>query len=213
MEDRPRLHWCPTGPFVFIPLHAAGAHDSPHPVACMDYVVSSYTPTISALARARQHPIRLCRNELSLLLLSAPIVPDLPPLPYVEKEIREVETLLQSIAGAHFTDLTDTSVEDAIIALPTADILHLACHGTQNMRAPLDSAFHLSQGQLRINHLLDAHADNPTGAIRKAEIAFLSACETAQGAIDRPDESVHLAAAMLFAGFKSVIATLWYVIL
>ena len=42
-----------------------------------------------------------------------------------------------------------------------------------------------------------------------AEIAFLSACQTAEGDKDLPDEAVHLAAGMLAAGFKSVIATMW----
>jgi CHAT domain-containing protein len=42
-----------------------------------------------------------------------------------------------------------------------------------------------------------------------AFFAFLSACETAKGDHDYADEAVHLAASMLFAGFKSVIATMW----
>jgi CHAT domain-containing protein len=41
-------------------------------------------------------------------------------------------------------------------------------------------------------------------------LAFLSACETATGDIRQPDQTIHLAAAMLFAGFQSVVATMWY---
>lgn len=43
-----------------------------------------------------------------------------------------------------------------------------------------------------------------------AEFAFLSACHSA--AVDSqgsPDEVLHLAAAMQFSGFKSVVGTLW----
>jgi CHAT domain-containing protein len=43
-----------------------------------------------------------------------------------------------------------------------------------------------------------------------AFLAFLSACETAKGDQDQPDQIMHLAAAMMFTGFKSVIATMWY---
>ena len=43
----------------------------------------------------------------------------------------------------------------------------------------------------------------------KAELAFLSACETALGDRKIPEESAHFAAGMLAVGFKGVIATMW----
>ncbi|KAG1752185.1 CHAT domain-containing protein [Suillus lakei] len=45
----------------------------------------------------------------------------------------------------------------------------------------------------------------------QAELAFLSACHTAVGDEETPDEVVHLAAGPQFSGFKSVIGTLWVV--
>jgi CHAT domain-containing protein len=47
--------------------------------------------------------------------------------------------------------------------------------------------------------------------IKDGFLAFLSACETARGSEDQPDQAMHLAAAMLFVGFKSVVATMWSV--
>ncbi|KAG6372069.1 hypothetical protein JVT61DRAFT_8778 [Boletus reticuloceps] len=52
--DLSRIFWCPTGPFVFLPFHAAGLygtqHSSPgHKV--FDFVISSYVPTLSILAQ------------------------------------------------------------------------------------------------------------------------------------------------------------------
>ncbi|KAG2757240.1 hypothetical protein P692DRAFT_201698551, partial [Suillus brevipes Sb2] len=41
--------------------------------------------------------------------------------------------------------------------------------------------------------------------------AFLSACDTAAGDLSTPDEVIHLAAGLQFAGVKSVIGTLWKV--
>ena len=46
-------------------------------------------------------------------------------------------------------------------------------------------------------------------ASKDAELAFLSACQTATGDKKNPEESVHLAAGMLAVGFKGVVATLW----
>ena len=43
-----------------------------------------------------------------------------------------------------------------------------------------------------------------------AEFAFLSACHSAAGDyVHTPDEVLHLAAAMQFCGFRSVVGTLW----
>lgn len=42
-----------------------------------------------------------------------------------------------------------------------------------------------------------------------AEPALLSACQTAKGDDNIPEESVHLAAGMLAMGFKGVVATMW----
>jgi CHAT domain-containing protein len=41
------------------------------------------------------------------------------------------------------------------------------------------------------------------------DLAFLSACQTATGSIRHLDEAIHLAAAMLFLGYRHVIATMW----
>jgi CHAT domain-containing protein len=42
-------------------------------------------------------------------------------------------------------------------------------------------------------------------------LAFLSACETAKGDEAVPDEALHLAATLMFAGFRAVVATMWSV--
>jgi hypothetical protein len=44
-----------------------------------------------------------------------------------------------------------------------------------------------------------------------ASLAFLSACETAKGDENLPDEVIHLGATLLFAGFRGVVATMWRV--
>jgi CHAT domain-containing protein len=86
--------------------------------------------------------------------------------------------------------------------MQTANIVHLACHGIQDSNNALDSGFCLRDGRLTIEQLMKLKLDDPL-------LAFLSACETAKGDEDQPDQVMHLAAAMMFLGFKSVVATMW----
>ncbi|QRV93659.1 aromatic di-alanine and TPR containing protein [Ceratobasidium sp. AG-Ba] len=67
---------------------------------------------------------------------------------------------------------------------------------------PLKSSFQLYDGSLYLS-------DISGQSLEHADFAFLSACETATGHHDLPDEAVHLAAGMLILGFSHVIATMW----
>lgn len=62
----------------------------------------------------------------------------------------------------------------------------------------------LEDGPLTISRIMREHIPHDA-------LAFLSACETAAGDRGRPDEHMHLAASMLFAGFQGVVGTLWCV--
>jgi CHAT domain-containing protein len=94
------------------------------------------------------------------------------------------------------------SKQAVIENLPGAALLHMACHGEQDLKNPLDSGFCLRDGKLTIGQLMRLDLPN-------AVFAFLSACETAKGSRTQPDQAVHLAAAMMFVGFRSIIATMW----
>jgi CHAT domain-containing protein len=95
-----------------------------------------------------------------------------------------------------------STAEEVLRLLPAATILHLACHGIQNAHEPLKSGFIVHDGMMEVADLMRLNLPN-------ARLAFLSAFETAQGDMERPDEALHLAATMLYAGFKSVIGTMW----
>ena len=47
--------------------------------------------------------------------------------------------------------------------------------------------------------------------LRNPKFAYLSACHTTVGDAESPDEAIHLASTMQFAGFRSVIGTMWAV--
>jgi CHAT domain-containing protein len=106
--------------------------------------------------------------------------------------------------STNFTWLDDEETRpDAVIrGMETHSWVHLACHAYQSRSDPRKSALQLKGGELTLEHI----ARKP---LEHAEFAFLSACQTATGDERLPDEAVHLAAGMLFAGYRTVIGTMW----
>jgi CHAT domain-containing protein len=202
---RPRLWWCPTGPFAELPLHAAGAFLGPIQDSLTHYVVSSYTPTMTALisAQAQDPHSRLFHESEKTLIVCQSDVEDLASLPNTSVEAAVVQRFLPPESVTIIAE-KEASVKGALSRLTEASVLHLACHGHQDPEDPLMSGFSLQDGRLTLAQLMDVH-------MPQAQLAYLSACETAGTDDNQPDEAMNLAATMLFVGFKSVIATMWYV--
>jgi tetratricopeptide (TPR) repeat protein len=204
-----RLYWCPTGDFAFLPIHAAGIYTGPEDshVCCSDYVVSSYTPTLSALLNAQNKTPQTAPSHLNILAVAedgrSP-GSTVPPLFGVGPELTCVRTTAKASGHDCSVDLVPkhATVDGVAERIQTAHFVHLACHGTQDETSALESGFYLSNGRLKVSELMHLNLD-------KAWFAYLSACETAKSDTNQPDQVVHLTAAMLHAGFKSVVATMW----
>jgi CHAT domain-containing protein len=182
-----------------LPLHAAGVYTGVEQVCCSDYFVSSYTPSLAALLKAQQsyQPIR--RSDAEMLLIAVHNPSEGSALPMAAEEARTVH---------HFVNSTVVQVSTCPGVLETiksASVLHLACHGFQHPSDPLLSGFTLEDGKLTVSKLMELE-------LPRAFLAVLSACDTAKGDTTHPDQAIHLAATMLFAGFKSVVATMWWVL-
>jgi CHAT domain-containing protein len=197
---------CATGAFSQLPIHAARASTANGFIGLTDYVVPSYTPTLGAVLNARRNYKPIRKSDAKVLLASVPNPYKWRPLAFAEKEVAEVEAVLPATS---ILRLSDQEGQGATVAgiqekLPEASILHLACHGHQDPEHPLDSGFVMRDGMLTVADIM---------ALRLPDVllAFLSACETAKGDEKQPDQAVHLAAAMLFAGIKSVVGTMWCV--
>jgi CHAT domain-containing protein len=173
---------------------------------CSEYVVSSYTPTLSALLRAQRSAPTLTIRKARLTVIAAPKAHDsrLPALASVGEEIDHVISIGER-AGLEI-DIRcarcSTTAIDATNSLISSTLAHFACHGIQNANDALSSGFCLGDSDLTVSRLMGLDLKN-------AFFAFLSACETAKGDANQPDQTVHLAAAMLFVGFRSVVATMW----
>jgi CHAT domain-containing protein len=90
-------------------------------------------------------------------------------------------------------------------ALPGHAWAHFSCHGASDLHHPSASMLLLEDYRSRPLTVLDLSRARLEGA----GLAFLSACSTARGGGDLPDEPIHLAAACQLAGYRHVIATLW----
>lgn len=197
-----RLWWCPTGLLTLLPLHGAGYHHARDGRTVLDCVVSSYTPTLRALAEARKPRPAPPPDGRRLLFVGVPEASD--QILLAEDVAREQDFLSGHFPGG-LTVLNgpDATVAAVQAAMPRHPWVHLSCHGYQDLRDPSAAGLELSDGTLTITRL--------SGARYAGELAFLSACRTAAGGIDLPDEVITLAAALNYTGYRHVVATLWSV--
>ncbi|KAJ7107528.1 CHAT domain-containing protein [Mycena epipterygia] len=195
-----RLWWCPTGLLTFLPIHAAGIYAELGTDCVSDYVVSSYTPTLTSL-------LDLSTQTPSVFKMTAVIQPETPMLPSLPATKDELTKIREKVPQKWLTSLGDTppaTVDDVLQHLRESSLVHFACHGTQDQRNPLETCLHLTDGRLKVSELMRGKSQN-----KSMSLAFLSACETAKGDETVPDEAMHLAATLLFAGFRGVVATMW----
>ncbi|KZV61916.1 hypothetical protein PENSPDRAFT_712980 [Peniophora sp. CONT] len=199
----PSVTWCLTGPLTQLPLHAAGVYSDPLGPRLYNLVVSSYTSSFSAIVRSAEG-VASHQAAPRTLILTQPNTPGLQsPLPGTKAEGRDLQDFLStSQIENQLLEHEQATVASVRSALNQYPWVHIACHGKQHLGDATQTAFSLYDGPLSLADLM--------GTVSKdAELAFLSACQTATGDEKNPEESMHLAAGMLAVGFKGVVATMW----
>ena len=203
----PRIWWCPTGPLAFLPIHAAGIYATSTLEAgptLSDFAISSYIPNVRALTeRVNSHDTRHQVLQFGEKKTSFCMVSELPYSPWVRREVSEIKHRLQ------FHDVQVLSLEgkaatvnQAIANMETHSCIHFACFAYQDTKEPLKSRFVLHDGDLELLEIMKKQ-------LMGAELAYLSAPNTGTGDEKLPEEAVHLAAGMLAAGYRGVVATMW----
>ncbi|KAJ7201976.1 hypothetical protein C8J57DRAFT_1543505 [Mycena rebaudengoi] len=177
----PRLWWCPTGPLTFLPLHAAGVYRDQEYDCVSDYIISSYLPTTSPLL----DPPKQTDSPCNVTVIIQPKTPSLPDLPGAAAELKVIEG---RVPKKWVSSLGRTEPATVQTALPHLPVL-----------------FSLT-ARLKFKELIRARR-NADGE-KHMSLAYLSACETAKGHLQLPDEAMHLAATLLFAGFGGVVGTM-----
>ncbi|GAB3454121.1 CHAT domain-containing protein [Actinophytocola sediminis] len=188
-----RVWWLPTGLLGLFPLHAAGHPGQP---GALDTVVSSYTSTLRTLAHARTRPPATGRRQLTVALHHTPGWPDLPG------STIEATTVHTHQPGSHLFLDEQATTSQVLAALPETTWAHFACHAKASSVTPSHSALLLYDAELALPQISQLELDY-------AELAYLSACSTADRGLQLADESLHLASAFQLAGFRHVIASLW----
>lgn len=201
-SPKPRIWWCPTGAASKLPLHAAGPYKRGE-TNLSHHFVSSYTPTLGTLSRARQprsdNPTTKKSAKGSILIVGQPETPGENPLPNV---INEVQAIKEQVRDASILLASDGIKASVLEGIREPAWVHLACHGHYDEKQPFHSSFSMHDGRVTLIELISKDLPH-------AELAFLSACHSARASETLPDEALHPAAGMMFAGFKSVLGTMW----
>lgn len=183
----------PGGWLGILPLHAARL---PQGGYALDRMTFTYAPGAHALYHARQHQNT---NGEHLLAVENPR----GDLIFTPWEVRAARRYFPGrCTHLRGGEATLQAVEQA---LPEAGILHFSTHGSAGWGDSQRAALALANDEsLSLKRVYALH-------LQRAQVAILSACETAVPGLKAPDEVLSLPAGWMLAGVPRVIGTLWAV--
>jgi len=184
----------------------------------------SYAPSLTVLRemRARRDKRRAEAAPFTLLALGNPLIgketverarlslrdEKLYPLPEAEAEVRALGRLYGARRSKVYVGAE--AREDRLKAeAGQARIIHFATHGVLNNAAPLYSYLALATGDKNEDGLLEAWELMQLDL--KADLAVLSACETARGRTSAGEGVIGLTWALFVAGAPATVVSQWEV--
>lgn len=127
------------------------------------------------------------------------------PLRFVSREAELVGEHLPAETKSLLLDEM-ASVKTTLTKMREASVIHMACHGTFEIRSPESSGIHLPGGEL----LPIARLKRTDRYHLNARLVFMSCCESGiTGRSIPPDEFVGLLPSLLKCGAKAAIGSLW----
>jgi CHAT domain-containing protein len=126
-------------------------------------------------------------------------------LPAAQNEVQQVVGMFPASKALVRKDATKAAVKELGNGF---SIIHIASHGQFDADTPLNSGLLLAksgseEGRLTVGDLYTMRLDT--------ELVTLSACETALGKVASGDDVVGLTRGFLYAGTRSIVASLWQV--
>jgi CHAT domain-containing protein len=216
----PRVWWIGCGLASSMPFHAAGIHANASRDNALSKVVSSYTPSVKALGYARSQVKRIQNDQLTQDQMLITLMPETPRGANDEigfstlKGVFQEEEKIVRIVSPYVNPVVCTTPDatSVLSRLETCRMAHFACHGMSNPTDPSSSGLVLqrlaSDGTLEQDHLSVSRISHLR--LKYAQIAYLSACSTAENKAARlRDEVIHIVSGFQVAGFPHVIGSLW----
>jgi CHAT domain-containing protein len=120
--------------------------------------------------------------------------------PSVREEVRTLATLFAQARTVLDGEATLATLRECA---PTADVLHLACHGVFRPDSPFFSTLRLGDGWMTVRDAYDLNLS--------CGLVTLSACETGVSAVAPGDELIGLARGFMAAGAPTMLVSLWRV--
>ena len=196
LGDAAWAHVVPLGYLSLVPLHAA--QEEPGRPTLGHRLGIRYLPTARSLDRLRS--VRYVAGRPRLLAISASAG---------EGDLDAARSE-PAVVAAHFPDSVVLEGPEATAAAVRAALgatgwLHAACHGVADPDDAMNSALVLAGGGRLTLREIVGHSQ------QHLLLAVLSACQTNVPDPDLPNETTSLAAALLLAGCRAVVASAWLV--
>jgi len=174
-----------------------------------------YAPSLSVLREMNRKKAKSETTNSSLIAFGNPVIgideqrnADLCPLPEAEQEVRLIAKSFDEKNTGVFIG-RDASEKSFKALAPTYSVLHLATHGVIDNRQPLYSHLLLTKtegdpendGRLEARQIMDMNLN--------ADLAVLSACETANGKVAPGEGVIGMSWAFFVAGTRSIVVSQW----
>ncbi|MGH9843752.1 MAG: tetratricopeptide repeat protein [Blastocatellia bacterium] len=184
----------------------------------------SYAPSLTVLREMKSHreKRRVDAASSALLALGNPAIGretieratltlrdgKLDPLPGAEQEVKALGRLYGAARSKVYVG-AEAREDRAKTEAAQARILHFATHGVLNDASPMYSHLVLAQGDKNEDGLLEAWELMQLDL--RADLAVLSACETARGRFGAGEGVIGLSWAMFVAGVPATLVSQWKV--
>jgi CHAT domain-containing protein len=208
LRNKKRLVIVPDGPLWELPFQALV---SPSGKYLIEDATVFYAPSLQAAREMRSLPRTPADSSRTLLAIGAPAksAASLPVVAEASRELRQVG----EIYGARASDVLMGDQADKQRwkdEAPNYRILHVAAHGVLDSNNPLSSFLDLNRtsGDMEDNVL---SAREILRMRLRADVAVLSACETARGKYRFGEGMIGMSWAFLIAGTPTTVVSQWKV--